>query len=198
LQINYLEFFISICIYLFNMKRISLVLLSYLIYINYGYCQKRQHNIDSLISIADSVVIKSHIDIIIPSHYIPNDSSTRFGKYIPGFKRQIFENNDLIDSFTIQKQLLSIKSKNRLIHILTTYSTEEYTTANCFDPHQSIIFYLKTGTEYLDLCFGCQRVRFSNGIRFTNQTFSSNQWQALEKFFISLKVDHKIRGRIHF
>ncbi len=157
--------------------------------------QDRKSNVDSLLKIADSVVITRHISLRIPYKYGTYDRATKT-KHPDTAEIVMYVVIDgrLNDSLITTKKGLSKNSIKQLGAIFTKISRiEDYDHLFCyFDPHHTIAIYKNGKMEYMDLCLKCQQVVHSKNVYLGEfGTFSVSQWQNLKLFFIKLGFINK-------
>lgn len=92
-------------------------------------------------------------------------------------------------------QILTLKGaqKDSVLSMLIriTETTDSSSNADCYDPHQAIVFYKqKRAIEFIEFCFSCQKNIQSSGFEFGG--LSDDEFCLVGELFIKNKIDYGI------
>lgn len=110
-----------------------------------------------------------------------------------GYEEELINDGEFIVTALKQRATLTPAGKDSLFYILYNLKSrnEDSTTADCYSPNHSIIFYKDTkAIAFLELCFMCSGSRQSKNIDFGEMC--DEKWCILQHFFKSNKVDYAL------
>jgi|GEM_PF-6653232 len=144
-----------------------------------------QQNLEKRFHAADSVIIASTKDSVLPSA-IPNPPTSTIvslvdkdGKLNPHIITQAYK----LDKTEIDTLALILSHQEKV---------NDYQGAMCFFPHQAIIVYRQDKTYVIELCFECGRYR--TRLKELQERILSNaeSWRMLKDFFKQKAIDQNM------
>lgn len=135
---------------------------------------------------ADSVILISHILTEEYAAVSPSDTKKIFFPFL------VHEN--INPKIIIGRALLYPASLEEMIRIIgRPVKNTEWVSANCDEPHNSILFYRKGRLSYFDICFGCHRIHASKDFEYKGLAqiiMDEKKWNDLKIFFKKVRVNY--------
>jgi len=159
------------------MKSLFLFILLNLFTWGFTFGQHKELGLSDLIDSYDSVVLVKHKRIIGAMSIDTGKKGERIEE------RELLMYGDINPYIVVTSYKLNRIEQDSLFSILEL-KTEGRMSGGCFDPHHTILIYIKGVLSYIDICFMCNSYR-ADLKDYKLKDIDENKWKLIKSYFES-------------